>query len=64
MKSGVIICAARSAPVTWTEDDEVSIKNAEAEADLVEIITTRTGHFDVLDAWHDFAFSGHVIGYL
>ena len=58
MKSGVIIYVAGSAPETWTEDDEVSIKNAEAEADLVEIITTRTGHFDVLDAWRDLISRG------
>ena len=51
MKSGVIIYVAGSAPQDWTEDDETRIKSSESHADLIEVITTQTGHFDVLDAW-------------
>jgi hypothetical protein len=58
MKSGVIIYVAGSAPLDWTEDYEVHIRSSESEADLVEIITTKTGHFDVLDAWRDLLSKG------
>ncbi len=58
MKSGVIIYVAGNAPENWTEDDEAHIKSTEPEADLVEIITTKTGHFDVLDAWRDLLSRG------
>jgi len=52
MKSGVIIYVAGNAPEGWSEGDETRIRNRESQADfLVEIITTKTGHFDVLDAW-------------
>ena len=58
MKSGVIIYVAGNAPEYWTEDDEAHIKNTVPEADLVEIITTKTGHFDVLDAWRNLLSRG------
>jgi len=51
MKSGVIIYVAGNAPQDWTENDEAGVRNLESQADLIEIITTQTGHFDVLDAW-------------
>ncbi len=51
MKSGVIIYVAGKAPQDWTEDDETRIRSSESHADLIEIITTETGHLDVLDAW-------------
>ena len=58
MKSGVIIYVAGSAPPDWTEDDEAHIRSSESDADLIEIITTQTGHFDVLDAWRDLVSKG------
>lgn len=58
MKSGVIIYVAGSAPESWTEDDETLIKASEPDADLIEVITTKTGHFDILDAWRDFISRG------
>ena len=51
MKSGVIIYVAGNAPEGWSEGDETHIRSTESQADLIEIITTKTGHFDVLDAW-------------
>jgi len=51
MKSGVIIYVAGSAPQGWTEDDETRIRGRESQADLIEIITTQTGHMDIPDAW-------------
>jgi len=58
MKSGVIIYVAGNAPQDWTENDEADVRNLEAQADLIEIITTQTGHFDVLDAWRDLLSRG------
>jgi hypothetical protein len=58
MKSGVIIYVAGNAPENWTEEKETSIKNSESEADLIEIITTKTGHFDITDAWKEFIVRG------
>jgi hypothetical protein len=51
MKRGVIIYTAGEAPASWTEDKEKLVKASVVGAEAVEIITTRTGHFDVLDAW-------------
>ena len=53
MKSGVIIYVAGNAPQDWSEGGETRIRSTESQADLVEIITTKTGHSDVLDAWRD-----------
>jgi len=58
MKSGVIIYVAGNAPQDWTENDEAGVRNLEAQADLIEIITTQTGHFDVPDAWRDLLSKG------
>ena len=58
MKSGVIIYVAGSAPEDWTEDDEAHVRRSESKADLIEIITTKTGHFDVLDAWWNLLSKG------
>ena len=51
MKKGVIIYTAGEAPTSWTEEKEKFVKSSIVGAQAVEIITTRTGHFDVLDAW-------------
>ena len=53
MKSGVIIYVAGNAPQDWTEENETGVRNLESQADLIEIITTKTEHFDVLDALRD-----------
>ena len=58
MKSGVIIYVAGNAPRGWSEGDETRIRSTESQADLIEIITTETGHFDVLDAWRDLLSKG------
>jgi hypothetical protein len=58
MKTGVIIYVAGIAPGYWTEKDEVAIRDSESNADLIEVITTETGHFDVLDAWRHLVAKG------
>jgi hypothetical protein len=58
MKSGVIIYVAGNAPENWTEEKETPIKKSESEADLIEIITTKTGHLEIIDAWREFIARG------
>ena len=51
MRSGLIIYVVGKEPSNWDADvGEKTIKQ-NVRADLVEIITAQTGHFDVLDAW-------------
>lgn len=52
MRHGVIIYAAGEAPPDWSEEKEAAVKQIVLEADEIEIITSRTGHFDVMDAWY------------
>ncbi len=51
MKRGIIIYTAGEAPAHWSVDDERLVKNSIPGVEAVEIITSRTGHFDVMDAW-------------
>ena len=51
MKSGLIIYVVGKEPPNWdTVFESVAVKK-ETKADLVEIITTNTGHIDIHDAW-------------
>jgi hypothetical protein len=58
MKSGVIIYVAGNAPGGWSEDKETPIKQSVSQADMIEVITNRTGHFDIIDAWRDLITKG------
>jgi hypothetical protein len=58
MKSGVIIYVAGNAPQDWAEENETSIRNLVSQADAIEIITTKTGHVDVSDAWRALLLKG------
>jgi len=58
MKIGIIIYVAGNAPENWTEENETTVKSSESEADLIEIITSQTGHFDIIDAWREFIARG------
>ena len=58
MKSGVIIYVAGNAPQSWTEEDETVIRDQTSQANLVEIITTKPGQKDVLDAWRALLLKG------
>jgi len=58
MKSGVIIYVAGNAPRDWTEENETGIRDLESQADLIEIITTQTGHIDIPDAWRALLLKG------
>jgi hypothetical protein len=51
MKSGVIVYVAGTAPKDWTQEQEMGIRAVQTQADSIEIITTRTGHLDISDAW-------------
>ena len=51
MKSGLIIYVVGDEPPNWNTARESMAIKENTKADLVEIITVNTGHFDVLDAW-------------
>ena len=51
MKSGLIIYVVGKEPANWDADSDKKTIKQNTRADLVEIITTKTGHFDVIDAW-------------
>ncbi len=51
MKTGLIVYVVGKEPPNWDSDSERMTIKQDTKADLVEIITTQTGHFDVLDAW-------------
>ena len=51
MKSGLIIYVVGDEPPNWNTARESMAIKENTKADLVEIITANTGHFDVLDAW-------------
>ncbi len=51
MNSGLIIYVIGKEPPGWKADLETISKNHAVKADRIEIITEKTGHFDVDDAW-------------
>ena len=58
MKTGLIIYVVGKEPADWNVDSEVITIQQNIKADLVEIITAKTGHFDVLDAWRSLLIRG------
>lgn len=51
MKSGLIVYVVGKEPPNWDADFDLTFIKQNTKADLVEIITAKTGHFDMLDAW-------------
>ena len=51
MRSGLIIYVVGKEPSDWDADFGRKTIQETISADLVEIITAKTGHYDVLDAW-------------
>ena len=51
MKTGIIIYVAGNAPGKWKQEDENKIRNSLNKTKAVEIITSKTGHYDIHDAW-------------
>jgi len=51
MKTGLIVYVVGTEPVDWDADYALRAIKQSSRADLVEIITVTSGHFDVLDAW-------------
>ncbi len=51
VKTGLIVYVVGKEPADWNVNAESTSIKQNIEADLVEIITAKTGHFDVSDAW-------------
>lgn len=58
MRTGLIIYVVGKEPADWDANLELTAVKQDIQADLVEIITTRSGHFDVLDAWWSLLIRG------
>ena len=58
MTSGLIIYVVGKEPPDWDADADTMIIKQDTQADWVEIITSETGHFDVLDAWWSLLIKG------
>lgn len=58
MKTGLIVYVVGKEPADWNADVNVLSIRQNMKADLVEIITTETGHFDVPDAWYSLLIRG------
>ena len=51
MKTGVVLYIAGSEKVNDDFDFENAIKKLEIKADMIEVVSQKIGHFDVMDAW-------------
>jgi hypothetical protein len=58
MKSGLIIYVVGKEPPNWDANSDLKTIKQNTKADLVEIITDQSGHFDVLDAWRSLLIKG------
>ncbi len=63
MKNGVIVYVAGLAPENWSEEAEETVKKEAGQIDAFEFITSRSGHFDIDDAWHALTVRGmnHIV---
>jgi len=51
MKTGLIVYVVGTEPADWDAVSESKTIKQYINADRIEIITVKSGHFDVLDAW-------------
>jgi hypothetical protein len=51
VKTGLIVYVVGKEPADWNVESESTAIKQNIKADLVEIITVKTGHFDISDAW-------------
>ena len=58
MKTGLIVYVVGTEPADWDADSQLKAIKQSSRADLVEIITVKSGHFDVLDAWRSLLTRG------
>ncbi len=58
MKTGIIVYIASSALPDNTVDHETAVGNLNIEADMVEFVSSTSGHFDISDAWWSLTVKG------
>ncbi len=51
MKTGAIVYVIGKENIDNDFDITEAVKNLKIEADKVEIVSSRSGHFDIMDAW-------------
>ena len=58
MKTGAIVYVIVKENVDNDFDINEAVKNLKIEADKVEIVSSRSGHFDIMDAWWSLTAKG------
>ena len=58
MKTGAIVYVVGKENLSEDFDMEVALKNLEINADRVELVSPRSGHFDIMDAWWSLTAKG------
>ena len=58
MKTGLIVYVAGSGPSKVEIDCDAEVKKMGIEADMVEVISRSSGHFDISDAWKELTVKG------
>jgi len=51
MKSGIILYVTGKEPNNWCSELDATYLRLKSEAQTVEVISEKTGHFDIPDAW-------------
>ncbi len=58
MKTGAIVYVVGKENLSKDFDMAVALKNLEIDADRVELVSPRSGHFDIMDAWWSLTAKG------
>jgi hypothetical protein len=58
MKTGLIVYIVGSDPWEVDMDCAAEVKKLGIDADMVEVISPTSGHFDIPDAWRDLTVRG------
>ena len=58
MKTGAIVYVVGKENLSEDFDMEVALKNLEIDADRVELVSSGSGHYDIMDAWWSLTAKG------
>ena len=58
MKTGAIVYVVGKENLSKDFDMAVALKNLEINADKVELVSSGSGHFDIMDAWWSLTAKG------
>jgi len=63
MKTGAIVYVVGKENLSEDFDMEVALKNLKIDADRVELVSSGSGHYDIMDAWWSLTAKGmkHIV---